>query len=192
MEEDELNFDNNEGDNNDDSETDDSDSDDEEQTIHSELVQIRMPSTVIIDYPNCSPELRKLADQELQLREGQANDALRKLRLAIGHKTILFKEHVRKAKTTATRTRAWTAVKGVEDRIKEHAAIYRLARATLPSLGAKPDMLEIYKELKEEHLQVSEDISDENRTYQRNHTLPWIWRINGHMVEDGDDWMTEC
>ena len=31
-----------------------------------------------------------MASQELELRQGQANDALEGLRLALGHKTLLF------------------------------------------------------------------------------------------------------
>jgi len=36
-----------------------------------------------------------MASQELELRQGQANDALEGLRLALGHKTLLFRTKVR-------------------------------------------------------------------------------------------------
>jgi len=35
-----------------------------------------------------------MASQELELRQGQANDALEGLRLALGHKTLLFRTKV--------------------------------------------------------------------------------------------------
>ena len=39
--------------------------------------------------------LATMASQELELRQGQANDALEGLRLALGHKGLLYKTKVR-------------------------------------------------------------------------------------------------
>jgi len=39
--------------------------------------------------------LATMASQELELRQGQANDALEGLRLALGHKSLLFRTKVR-------------------------------------------------------------------------------------------------
>jgi hypothetical protein len=47
--------------------------------------------------------LKQMADQEIQLRIGQANDSLGKLRMALGQKTSLFVNVVRKAKHSQAR-----------------------------------------------------------------------------------------
>jgi len=39
--------------------------------------------------------LETMASQELELRKGQANDALEELRLALRHKSLLFQTKVR-------------------------------------------------------------------------------------------------
>lgn len=172
---------------------DDEDPDEDEALVlQPEELQLRMPSTVMSSIADITPEFQRLVKQELDLRVGQANDALRKLRLAIGHKSLLFRTSVRKSKTNQTKTRAWSGVRGVEEKVKEHAACYRLARKALVSLGASADLLGRYKELLDEDLRVSADIVEENRVYQRNDSLPWIWRLEGQDMADGDDWMQEC
>ena len=63
------------------------------QTIAPEHMSIFMPSCLH------SSDIQRLglvtmASQELELRQGQANDALEGLRLALGHKTLLFRTKV--------------------------------------------------------------------------------------------------
>src|SRR5882672_4070551 len=59
------------------------------QTISPEHMSIFMPSCLhISDIQRLG--LVTMASQELELRQGQANDALEGLRLALGHKTLLF------------------------------------------------------------------------------------------------------
>lgn len=166
--------------------------DDGEVPLNAESVRLRMPSNVIVSLADGSQELKKLANHELKLRQGQANDALQKLRLAIGQKSLALRGQVRRARSNATRTRAWADVEGVEGKIKEQADIYRLARAALPRLSASEDTLTIYEILDDEHLIVPKDLTEENRTGQRSDTLSWIWRLDGQHVAEGDDWMKEC
>lgn len=172
--------------------SDDDDDEGEEEGARPEDLRLKMPSSLMQSFDQASRELRQLASQELKLREGQANDALKQLRLLIGHKTLLFKESVRRATTTATRTRAWDDVNSVEDKIKDHAQIYNLARSAIHRLGASADILEKYRELTEDHLVVSEDIINAARTGQRNDVLPWIWKLDGQYVQEDDNWMDEC
>ena len=170
------------------------DLDDEEmQSPRSELATLRMPSNLIhhIDVP--STEFQKLAKHELKLREGQANDALRKLRMELGYKSLLYKKRVRKASGAASRGRAFTDIANVEGKVKECEAFYNLARISMICLGVSAEKLEIYQTLKPEDLKVSDDIMDEKRIGQRNDVLPWIWRVKGVPVdvEEANDWMNE-
>jgi len=64
------------------------------QTIAPEHMSIFMPSSLqIADMQRLG--LVTMASQELELRQGQANDALEGLRLALGHKSLLFRTKVR-------------------------------------------------------------------------------------------------
>ena len=64
------------------------------QTIAPEHMSIFMPSSLqFADIQRLG--LVTMASQELELRQGQANDALEGLRLALGHKTLLFRTKVR-------------------------------------------------------------------------------------------------
>ncbi len=166
--------------------------DEEGDEIQPEALQLKLPSSLVESFEHASVELQRLATQELGLREGQANDALKQLRLLIGHKALLFRQHIRKASTTSTRTRAWDDVNSVEDKIKNHTEIYQSARTAIIRLGAPPETLQKYQELEEEHLKVSKDIVNAARTGQRNDVLPWIWKLDGQHVQEGDNWMDEC
>jgi len=59
------------------------------QTIAPEHMSIFMPSSLQFAYIQ-RLGLVTMASQELELRQGQANDALKGLRLALGHKSFLF------------------------------------------------------------------------------------------------------
>jgi len=64
------------------------------QTIAPEHMSIFMPSSLqIADMHRLG--LVTMASQELELRQGQANDALEGLRLALGNKSLLFRTKVR-------------------------------------------------------------------------------------------------
>ena len=59
-----------------------------------EKIPLVMPSS--LDRDTISQyNMGKLAQQELKLREGQANDCLQCLCLALGHKSLLFRTQVR-------------------------------------------------------------------------------------------------
>jgi hypothetical protein len=73
--------------------------DDEEVTNMSqrtspELMPIFMPSSLKHDDLQ-RLQLEPMAKQEMELRKGQANDALEGLRLALGHKALLYRSKVR-------------------------------------------------------------------------------------------------
>jgi hypothetical protein len=133
-----------------------------------------------------------LATQELELRKGQANDCLQNLRMALGHKAVLYRTKVRKAKTSVDKTRIWDDVKAITVKINKHIRAYRRARKALQRLGADNAILLQYQELQSEHLKLSADITEENRFGQRSDVLPWFWRLGGQNEDQHDTWMEEC
>jgi hypothetical protein len=66
---------------------------DDDEVLLPEKMSLFLPSSLeLTDLHRFG--LMDLATQELKLRKGQANDALDKLRLALGHKALLFRTHV--------------------------------------------------------------------------------------------------
>jgi hypothetical protein len=68
------------------------DADDEEESLPEKMLLFLPSSVELTDLHRFG--LMNLATQELKLRKGQANDALDKLRLALGHKALLFRTQV--------------------------------------------------------------------------------------------------
>ncbi len=125
----------------------------------------------------------RLAGQEMKLREGQANDALRKLRVDLGTMALLIKKQVRGAKAYRTRNNVFADVSNVDRKVQDSSAVYKLAWDSLVQLGASEEKLAIYQELKPEHLKLSDDVIKPNRTGQRSDTtaldLEGGWRTSG-------------
>ena len=85
---------------------DDNADDSGEVAEYPEKMPLIMPSAMGKDYLRTESQ-KALASQELQLREGQANDCLEHLRLALGHKALLFQTKVRHASSVKEKTKAW-------------------------------------------------------------------------------------
>lgn len=165
--------------------------DDEDGDVHSENMRLRMPSSIPSEERR-RLQIQVITDAEIQLRMGQANESLAKLRLAIGNKSLLLRGQVRKADGQKQRTRAWDDVSSTEAKIKLHQQSYNSARQALVALDAPEDIMDKYQFLSDDDLQVNADITEENRFGQRNHELPWIWRVHGQNLNNNDDWMEEC
>src|SRR5580700_9507797 len=89
--------------------------------------------------------LQSLADQELKLQEGQANDCLMGLWMALGHKAVLFCTKMRNSSTSVGKTRAWDDVKAVNVKVNKHARGYRCAHNALERLGADDATMRRYE-----------------------------------------------
>ena len=78
--------------------------DDEDEVAEDpERMSLMMPS--LFDHEDITwLGLENLAHQELELRQGQANDALENLRVALGHKALLWRTKVQPANTNKKRT----------------------------------------------------------------------------------------
>jgi hypothetical protein len=95
-----------------------------------------------------------LVDDELKLRQGQANDTLHNIRINLSHHSFLYRMAVRQAKHSQhKKSRAWDTVHQVNTALNVHTAIYRRCRKAMIALGASSVLLQRYQELKEEHLQ---------------------------------------
>jgi len=170
-------------------EEDDDDDDDEHE--HPENTPICLPSPLKRDDIQ-KLGLLDLAAQEMELRQGQANDSLMGLRMALGHKAVLYRTKVRTATSSIGKTRAWDDIKVATIKVNKHVRAYKRARKAMERLGADDAMLGKYQELEREHLKLSGDITEENRFGQRNDVLPWFWRLEGQNAEQDNTWMQEC
>ena len=131
-------------------------------------------------------------EKELIFQQGQANDALHQLHIDLGQRPYLCHTQVRHAgHSQQKKRRAWDNVHSIEDAVKLHAAIYRKCRSAMISLGAGPDLVKTYKELKPEVLTSQTALIEPSLPGQRNKTLPWFWTID--IPEDAkvNDWMSE-
>ncbi|KIM58326.1 hypothetical protein SCLCIDRAFT_28113 [Scleroderma citrinum Foug A] len=119
-----------------------------------------------------------LVDQELQLRQGQANDTLHELWLALADKAVIFQKDVRHATNYNRNTRAWAKIATTEAIVQRHARIYCRCRMQMLALGAGPDILGQYQQLQDIDLRVSTAIADPNARGHRDDTLGWFWTMD--------------
>ena len=120
--------------------------------VNAEAVVLQLPSSL------GKAELERigkaeLIDHELRLREGQANDALHRLRMTIGMKSVVLRTSVRQSKKSQKKnTRAWREVQNLEKTVVEQARVYTMAwnaikRLSLSDAEAKEveDRFKAYK-----------------------------------------------
>ena len=136
--------------------------------------------------------LKDLIKEEVQLRIGQANDNLEKLRTHLGHKSILYRMNFRSSTSVRTDTRSKQDIRRVALKITRDVRSYHRARESLSRLEASQDILQKYQLIRPDELGVSKDITEENRFGQGSDILPWFWRIGGSQLEPLDVWNEEC
>jgi hypothetical protein len=170
---------------------DDEDSEGEEGLAdYPEKIPLIMPSAIGKDHI-ATDRLKALASQELKLHEGQANDCLEHLRLALGHKSLLFRTRIRNASSVKEKTKAWDDVKTARRQVDKYVRGYHRAHNAMVRLGAGPELLKKYLVIERKDLALSGDITHENRLGQRNDKLAWFWSV-GRDANTDDAWMTEC
>jgi hypothetical protein len=135
---------------------------------------------------------RGLVKEEVQLRIGQANDSLEKLRTHLGHKAILYRMNFRSSTSVRTDTRSKQDIRRVSLKINRDVRSYHRARESLSRLEASQEILQKYQHIKHEELKVTKDITEENRFGQGSYILPWFWRIGGNQLGPTDIWNDEC
>lgn len=164
---------------------------DEDDAAEPERMSLTLPSSLGKDHIS-KLGLEELASQEVELRCGQANDALAEIRIGLGHKSLLFRTKIRNANNVKETTRAWKEVRQSTKEIDRHVRCYKHARWALERLGASKETLEKYRDIEKEDLKMSSDMVEENRFGQRNDKLPWFWRLGPQADTDGDRVMKEC
>jgi len=169
----------------------------EETTVEEEEPEVT-PEKVVLYLPsNFTSQQRKeyglegLGAMEYEIREGQANDALERLRECLAEKSLRFRTEVRPAKSQKKMTRAWDSIHRVEEQIKQAVISYRAARQAIGELGGTAG-LEKFQEIKKSDLKMSGDMVEENRVGQRNSVLPWFWRLDRRVTKNYGDYEKEC
>ncbi|KAJ7812570.1 hypothetical protein B0H14DRAFT_3478739 [Mycena olivaceomarginata] len=142
-----------------------------------ETIPIYLPSSLPADVRQtvCAPEL---VEQEDQLRNAQANESLRELRLGLQTRTFAhrFKRKHFDGQGAYTKTRE--LVDGIEDRIRSSATRYRAARAVLLALRGPGPWEDRLQELKQEDIRgmneraLNEEEKEVNRKARRMAGLP--------------------
>ncbi|KAH9015214.1 hypothetical protein EDB84DRAFT_1567796 [Lactarius hengduanensis] len=151
---------------------------------------LHLPSHLGHDWCNTNAA-EDLAKVELDLRQGQLNDSLHHIRIALGHKSYLFRNNVRPARTQRLKTRAWGKVHAAESTLQHHARVYMCARQAIVNLGASTFLLDRYKVLTRQDLSVKTSIIAPQVRGQRNQSLPWFWTMDVRGDADEGEWMED-
>jgi hypothetical protein len=162
----------------------------EEPEVTPEKVVLHLPSNFTLQQRK-EYGLQGLGNMEYELREGQANDSLERLRECLAEKSLRFRGGVRLAKGQKKTTRAWDSVHRVDDQIRQAVVTYRIARQAIGELGRAAD-LKRFQEISKSDLKMSGDVVEENRVGQRSSVLPWFWRLDRKAKEDCGDYEKEC
>ncbi|KAJ7493919.1 hypothetical protein FB451DRAFT_1020845, partial [Mycena latifolia] len=126
--------------------------------------------------------LETLGAEELKLRQGEANDALRSLREHIQHNQAL-RQH-KNARNNAVHgqaknTRAVQKIKDVQTRIQNYVKKYRHARTAMIALGCNAqDPKSGFPELRDEDL-YTKNVDEPHKLGDGGKVEGWIWR-QGH------------
>ena len=122
---------------------------------------------------------------EVKLRAGQAEEALEKLREALGLRSLLLRTKVRNAKFKVRKTRAYAEVSRVSAKIAKHLATYNRARKALIHLLPQEDpQLSRFQVIQQSDLRLPGDIVDENRVGQKSDTLAWFWKMKDQQTNE--------
>jgi hypothetical protein len=159
--------------------------------MHSEHISLHLPSHLGRIWCNMN-SAEDLAKAELRLREGQLNDSLHHIRIALGHKSYLFRNNVRPARTQRLKTRAWAEVHAVESTVQHHARVYNRARQSMLDLRADASLLDRYKVLERQDLKIDTTVIAPDVRGQRNKSLPWFWSMDVRRDADVGAWVNDC
>ena len=165
-----------------------------DEEIEAEEMGFWMPSSVPCNHVMAlQVGLAAFRKEELELRKGQANDCLENIRLALGHKAIIYRQHFRSADSVWTGTRSKQEALRCRLKIEKLVRSYQRARLAMEQLGMDQDSLKnIYQEILPEQLTVDKEVTEENRFGQGSDKLAWFWRVNNARESQKDTRMDEC
>ncbi|KAJ7769293.1 hypothetical protein B0H16DRAFT_1452497 [Mycena metata] len=122
---------------------------------------------IVLSEPEDEGAMQDTPESGSEMQEGQTNDALRQLCLALGVKAWRLRNDVRNAGGGKGKTRTWSGVKTKDLEVRRYVQIYTQAVAALCRMGARAKWKPITKK-------------DLLMSGQRSSTLPWFWHL-----EDG-------
>ncbi|KAF8239120.1 hypothetical protein L208DRAFT_994141, partial [Tricholoma matsutake] len=128
--------------------------------------------------------LDSLTKKELKLREGQANNELQGVRMALGEKSFLFRKNLCLATSKNKKGRAWSKVHAISCQVQAHCQVYNAARAAMVSLGCSAEMQSKYQVLCWDTLKISTAVvrggtgNAEGGSQTQDEPLAWFWTIN--------------
>jgi hypothetical protein len=159
--------------------------------IDAEHILLHLPSNLGHNWCRINTA-EDLVKAELCLRQGQLNDTLHHTRIALGHKSYLYRNDIRPARTQRLKTRAWAEVHAAESTVQHHARVYMRSWKAIVDLGASPSLLDRYKVLTRQDLSVKTSIIAPHVRGQRNQSLPWFWTMDVRRDADIGEWMEDC
>lgn len=133
-------------------------------------------------YPNAAASdiarIDSLLVKECELRIGQANDALRKIREDLSQLAWQFCKQVRLADSVKDVTRSWDSVRLLNRHWRDYRQVYLRARKQMCHVKGTHDVDETHPDLAMSDCYISPIIVDRNAHGQRNSSLSWIWTAN--------------
>ena len=150
-----------------------------------------LPSAIPMEQRRQFPGLEKLLKKELDLRKGQANDALQKVRECLSHLAWQYKAQVRVAKSTKQTTKSWAGVTALGRELRLHRRIYNHSRHIMIQLASLQEVDNDFPFLTWEDCRASEVIINPNAKGMRNIGLVWFWGKADSAVGP-DAYMQEC
>ena len=149
-----------------------------EECVPPETHPLSLPSTLGCSLSDAGVP-HEMAYCEVEMRTGQANDALHDLRLSIARKSFLYRTQVRNnAPAQSYVTRSYGEIHNSQTSIEQAAKTYRLARSALEKLGVPTSILLKYQLLNKEDLRANTAVADSNAPGQRYDSLSWIWHTS--------------
>ncbi|KIM70529.1 hypothetical protein SCLCIDRAFT_18643 [Scleroderma citrinum Foug A] len=151
-----------------------------------------LPLPSYIGLPHCGAwGLNCLIKQELQLHQGQANDALHEIQLSLADKAMLYRTDVRHGRNYTMTSRTWKKVADLDATVTRHTAVYHRCRKQMVALGADSSILDQYQPLDKKDLIVSTTVTEPNARGHRHDSLAWFWTMDIPKDTNRNDWMSE-
>jgi hypothetical protein len=145
------------------------------------------------------PRLASLLKKEFKLREGQANDALQKIKEALSYKAWHIKSKVRYAAGNRQTGRAWDGVHSLNRKITRYRTIYNRSRSVMISIKNFNEVNIRYPVLTKEQCRTSTTVTDPNAPGQSRAKLAWFWQPTPFeddqvptLSVNEDEYMIEC
>ena len=159
-------------------------------------VKITLPSTMSAEHRR-DRGLDVLVESELELRRGQAEDALYQLRVTLGYKSLLYRKGIRTATGSKQRTRAFGEMETIGRKLRVICRLYDVARDSMLSLTDPGSVIGVevrsrYRLLTKDDLKVSTEYLSNDIRGQRNRAQSWIWALDAGRDASNNQWLEEC